>query len=87
MKFNAEELVQFVEKCSPPQASERHFGFLELIKKQSSETVNSALYTHFFNSSNLTHKALFRDSLLELINKQRPGQPIKFINPIATRTH
>lgn len=33
-----------------PEAEKANFGFLEIIKKQHSEIINSSIYAHFINS-------------------------------------
>ncbi|MES2588842.1 MAG: PD-(D/E)XK nuclease family protein [Bacteroidota bacterium] len=52
--------------------SKNHTGFLELIKKQYHENINSNIYAHFLNSSQSEVSSLFLNALLDLIEIKSP---------------
>lgn len=61
-----DSLKRFLQNNSIPVV-ENKVGFLEIIRKQHHENINSNLYAHFINSSNESVRTLFVDALLELV--------------------
>lgn len=85
MKFSEQtkeqELVDFFQKADIP-ISEYKTGFLEMIKKQRHENINSNLYAHFINNRNEAISPLFMDALLELV-REKSGKSILIAEPVA----
>jgi hypothetical protein len=66
-----------------PEKEKNSVGFLEIIKKQYNETINSAIYAHFVNSDEKQVSELFLNSLVELID-EKTGRVFSFGKAFAT---
>lgn len=68
--MNLQELQHFIDHTEIPY-TERHTGFLEIIRKQHHENINSTLYAYFINSEMESLKGLFVNALVRVINQKR----------------
>lgn len=75
------ELLAFLQNAEIPR-SEYKIGFLEMIRKQHHENINSNLYAHFINTPNEEISSLFMDCLLDLI-EQKSGKAITIAEAYA----
>lgn len=71
-------LKYFLESETIP-VTKNKFGFLEIIRKQHYETINSNLYAHFLSCEIDAVRALFLDALLALIY-QKSKKQLVFVN-------
>lgn len=53
-----------------PESEKSNIGFLEIIKKQYNETINSAIYAHFINADENLVRDLFLNALTDLIEEK-----------------
>jgi hypothetical protein len=69
MQNEYDTLESFLEKSEIP-VIQNPIGFLEIIKKQYHENINSSVYAHFINCSHQQVKELFLNALIEIIEKK-----------------
>ena len=67
MEFS--ELELFLTKTHIPTV-QSNIGFLEIIRKQHHENINSSIYAHFINSHDEGVKSVFSEALFEIIEKK-----------------
>lgn len=73
-----QKLQDFLSDQTIPIAKNK-IGFLEMIRKQHNENINSNLYTHFLGSDIPEVRSLFMDTLLLLVT-EKTGKRLSFIN-------
>lgn len=76
--MNLQELEAFLENETIP-VTKNKIGFLEIIRKQHYENINSNLYAHFLSCDVAEVRSLFFDALLSLITV-KTGKHLTFIN-------
>lgn len=73
------ELNTFIKNNTIPVAVSKT-GFLEIIKKQNHETINSSLYAHFMSCGIEAIESVFLETIINLIAK-KTGKNLQFSNP------
>lgn len=76
--MNLLELEAFLEQNTIP-VTKNKIGFLEIIRKQHYENINSNIYAHFLSSDFEEVRSLFLETLLSLI-VQKTSKNLSFIN-------
>lgn len=76
--MNLQELGVFLDNETIP-VTKNKIGFLEIIRKQHYENINSNLYAHFLSCGIAEVRSLFFDTLLSLI-VEKTGKHLSFIN-------
>ncbi|WP_343631310.1 hypothetical protein [Fluviicola sp.] len=66
-----------------PESKKLPIGFLEIIKKQYHENINSSIYAHFINCEEKAVSELFMDALTDLI-EEKSKRLFSFGDPFAT---
>ena len=66
---NLKELQTFLNQNEIPTVKQQ-IGFLELIRKPHSETINSTIYAHFLSCKINAIKYAFLDALISIIKKK-----------------
>ena len=69
-QIEIDELKEFLSKNKNIPTVKTHFGFLEMIKKQHNENINSNLYAFFLACEDNHIKNVFIESLLDLVNQK-----------------
>ncbi len=76
-----QDLQQFISQRIP-ESIKNFPGFLEIIRKQGHENINSSIYAFFINVPESNVRELFLDSLLEIIH-QKSNKKFTFASPLA----
>jgi hypothetical protein len=76
--MDLQELGLFLDQKTIP-VTKNKIGFLEIIRKQHYENINSNIYAHFLSCDIAQVRSLFFDSLLSLIS-EKTGKHLSFIN-------
>lgn len=76
--MNLKALEDFLTNHNIPISKQKN-GFLEIIKKQHHENINSNIYAHFLSSDMPEVRSLFLETLLSLIS-EKTGKNFSFIN-------
>lgn len=81
MQTNFTSLSKFLQQTKIPEVHEK-FGFLELIKKQTNETINSQIYAHFLDSNVPEIKNAFMDGLMSILI-ERVDKNLALVEPFT----
>jgi hypothetical protein len=76
--MDLQELGLFLNQKTIP-VTKNKIGFLEIIRKQHYENINSNIYAHFLSCDIAQVRSLFMDSLLSIIS-EKAAKHISFIN-------
>ena len=78
-------LTNFIKHTSIPTVKS-HQGFLEIIRKQHNETINSNLYAYFLACNEQAIQGVFLETLLDLINEKSKKEEKLLFNNFVVNT-